>query len=150
MIEATLMIQYEDGTVKASIFRNAGNPSRDGKILQKYYNTKKRAEALINLGFLLSLEKRLAPKKGERHSLTYPAKDVTKAYLRDGGTFTSSFLPKTYANLIDAHQCWGETCLFYVFDVKTKTWKGNDLAVAENGMFDCYEVPLLSIEKMVD
>jgi len=54
-------------------------------ILKKHYNSQEDAEALISLGDLSSLNERLSPRMGERHSFDKPLSDVCVAYGRDRG-----------------------------------------------------------------
>lgn len=49
-----------------------GDPPRIGRYLLRYYATPDKACALIQLGDLDSVGKRLAPNKGERHTLQHP------------------------------------------------------------------------------
>jgi hypothetical protein len=54
-------------------------------MLQQYYNTQEKVEALIALGSLSSLSERLAPAADEKHTWKKPVAGVTVAYHRDRG-----------------------------------------------------------------
>lgn len=77
-------IAYTDGARCSAIYLHAdGSLSYAGAMLLQNYNTKELAGALVALGDLSMLKKRLAPSKGEPHSFENKAKDVTVAYCRD-------------------------------------------------------------------
>lgn len=62
-----------------------GYPSHVGKMLKKYYDTEDKVKELIALGSISSLDKKIAPDEGDKHSFCHPAKNVTVAYHRDRG-----------------------------------------------------------------
>lgn len=85
-----------------------GYPDHQLPILNKYYNTEKKARELIALGDISYLAPRVKPKPDEEHSFDNPAKDkngsigVTIAYHRDRGeplSFTD--VPQEYNYVFD-------------------------------------------------
>lgn len=79
-------------THKKSIYCHwDGNPEHQLPILNKHYNTIKKASELIALGDISYLAPRVKPNPGEKHTFNEPAKDenghidVTIAYHRDRG-----------------------------------------------------------------
>ena len=60
-----------------------GYPSHNGKILLEHYNTQEKAEALIALGDLSYLRKKINPSENSGHNFDNPEKDVCVAYGRD-------------------------------------------------------------------
>lgn len=95
-----------------------GYPSRVGRLLDEHYNTQEKAEALVNLGDLSSLQERLEPEPQEIHSFDRPSEGVTVAYGRDRGEtgIEAKIGPtvKSVANRIEHAYC-------YVF--KDGEWK---------------------------
>ena len=65
-----------------------GHPSSNGKILLDHYDTEDKVKELIALGSLSTLNKKIAPEEGDKHSFCHPAKNVTVAYYRDRGEGT--------------------------------------------------------------
>lgn len=101
-------------TKKKSIYCHwDGYPDHQLPILNKYYNTVKKAKELIELGDISYLAPRVKPDIGELHTFEYPAKDenghidVTIAYHRDRGE------PLSYTDVQQEYN--------YVFD--GKKWK---------------------------
>ena len=89
-----------------------GYPSYMLPMLKENYNTPAKAKALVNLGNLSYVQKRLKPRKGEEHSFEKPAKGVTVAYHRDRGE-PLKFI-STYGNDKSQRQAYN-----YIFDGKT-------------------------------
>ena len=78
-----IAIKNNDGSYTSIYCHNDGYPSYNGRMLDSYYNDKSKAQKLINLGDISSLQKNLEP-TGD-HSFNNPEKDVTVAYGRDRG-----------------------------------------------------------------
>lgn len=77
-------IAITDGTTcKAIYLHSSGYIGWAGWILANWYNSKEKATALISLGNLSSLKKKLGPDKDVPHDFDHPAEDVTVAYCRD-------------------------------------------------------------------
>lgn len=81
---STITLSTEDG-YKSIYCHWDGAPSNNGKILLEHYDTEEKVKALIALGSLSSLDKKIAPNEGDKHSFCKPAKNVTVAYHRDRG-----------------------------------------------------------------
>ena len=54
-------------------------------MLDTWYNSQERAEALVNLGDASFIAKRLCPSRGSNHSFDNPEEDVSIFYHRDRG-----------------------------------------------------------------
>ena len=54
-------------------------------MLDTWYNSQERAEALVNLGDASSIDKRLIPSQDSNHSFDHPEEDVCVFYHRDRG-----------------------------------------------------------------
>jgi len=78
-------IQDADGKCRSIYAHFDCYPSGAGRILVDHYNTAKKVEALLSLGFLSAIGERLAPDPGECHDYDNPADDVCIAYHRDRG-----------------------------------------------------------------
>lgn len=93
-------IKNANGKIRAIYCHWDGYPDHNGAILKQHYKTEAEVNALIDLGDLNSLRKKLAPEKEwdepaymredekgtlVRHSYDTPQKDVTVAYHRDRG-----------------------------------------------------------------
>ena len=78
---SAIVVKLEDGSYRGIYCHWDGYPSHHGPLLTEHYNTQESAEALVNLGFLSSLNARLRPNPGERHSYDNPAEGVTIARL---------------------------------------------------------------------
>lgn len=74
-----------DGTIRSIYCHSGGYLNWNGKKLLTHYNTPAKAKTLIDLGDISSLNDKLAPSKGVKHTFDAPAADVTKAYGRDRG-----------------------------------------------------------------
>lgn len=74
-----------------------GYPSHNGYLLLNFYNTAAKAEALIGLGSLSSLNANLEPPAGARHSFEERCRDVTVAYHRDRNEPWENTHPHHYA-----------------------------------------------------
>jgi hypothetical protein len=78
-----------------------GYPDHVGKILKEHYNTQEKAEALIALGDLSSLEPSISAPDGEEHSFNKPYTGVCVAYGRDRGNSDTSARTKTNSEPTD-------------------------------------------------
>nr|DAT18240.1 MAG TPA: hypothetical protein [Caudoviricetes sp.] len=91
-------VKQSDGSIRAITCHYDGYCEHVGKILETYYETEEKANALINLGLISCLGPKIRPESefdesrreaGEpeyvKHSFRTPQKDVTVAYHRDKG-----------------------------------------------------------------
>jgi hypothetical protein len=62
-----------------------GYLENNGVILQEQYKDIDKIKALIELGYLSSINNRVAPKSTETHTFDKPIKDICVAYHRDRG-----------------------------------------------------------------
>lgn len=92
-------IQKADGNVLFVYHHSDSYPSYLGRMLLDHYNSREKAEALVALGDLSFVDKRLAPDEGEDHHFDYGrrAPGVTVAYGRDRGEDNVS--PRTASNV---------------------------------------------------
>lgn len=79
---STITLSTKDG-YKSIYCHYDGYLTGVGTMLQQYYDTQEKVEALIALGSLSSLSERLAPAADEKHTWEKPAAGVTVAYHRD-------------------------------------------------------------------
>lgn len=84
MATRCLILKEEGKTLKGIYCHYDGYPDGVGTLLDKYYNTPKMVEALISLGDISILDKKLEPTT-KSHSFNAPEKGVTVAYARDRG-----------------------------------------------------------------
>ena len=80
-----IAIKNTDGTVSSIYCHWDGYPSNNGRLILEHYAEPGIINALLALGSLSSLQKRLAPEPGTSHSYNCPQTDVTVAYHRDRG-----------------------------------------------------------------
>lgn len=80
-------VQQPDGSVHYVYHHSDSYPSYLGKMLLEHYNNREAAEAIVALGDLSYVDKRIAPDEGEDHHFDYHrrAPGVTVAYGRDRG-----------------------------------------------------------------
>lgn len=76
-------MKMEDGTVMAVRCNWDGYPQGVGRILAGFYRDRSKVEQLLALGFLSSLDEKVAPEQGMAHSWQHPQPGVTVAYRRD-------------------------------------------------------------------
>jgi hypothetical protein len=81
---STITLSTKDG-YKSIYCHYDGYLTGVGTMLQQYYDTQEKVEALIALGSLSSLSERLAPAADEKHTWEKPVDGVTVAYHRDRG-----------------------------------------------------------------
>lgn len=74
----------EDGYL-AIYCHNDGYPDHMLNMLQMHYNTREKAEALVNLGDASCIYERLIPSPDSGHSFDHPEKGVCIFYTRDRG-----------------------------------------------------------------
>jgi hypothetical protein len=82
---AAIIARTPEGVYQGIYVHSDGYPEHTGKILAKHYATDERVAALIDLGDLSFLDKRIAPAEGEAHTFRRSADGVTIAYHRDRG-----------------------------------------------------------------
>ena len=85
-------VKTERGPYKAIYCHSDGYFDYMYPMLDTWYNSQERAEALVNLGDASFIAKRLVPSQGSGHSFDHPEKDVCVFYHRDRGEdFNVSF-----------------------------------------------------------
>ena len=80
-------------------------------MLNDYYGTYERAEALVSLGDASSINKRMVPSLDSGHSFDHPEKDVCVFYHRDRGEPWSGVAPAMYSKEEAIHSYYS-----YVFE----------------------------------
>ncbi len=75
-------ILNKDGTVTSVYCHNDGYPRYMLSILKMFYNTEEKARALIDLGYLSSVQENFW---AEGHSFDHPVQNTTVVYHRDRG-----------------------------------------------------------------
>ena len=80
---STIAVQHADGTVSQIYAHWDGYLSHNGRILFEAYNTQERAEALVALGDISSLDRSIEQPAG--HSFNKPVEGCTVFYGRDRG-----------------------------------------------------------------
>lgn len=85
MSDRAIIGLYDGNTLKAVYCHNGGDRYDLGRTLLNHYARPDQAAALIELGDLSSVGKRLMPMKDEPHSFDNPNFDITVAYHRDRG-----------------------------------------------------------------
>jgi hypothetical protein len=101
---AAIIARTPTGEYRGIYVHSDGYPDHTGRLLQEHYATEENAAALIDLGDLSFLDKRIAPEEGERHTFRDSAPGVTIAYHRDRGEakrITHSARPEVIATLLD-------------------------------------------------
>lgn len=78
-------IMDNDGRIKSVYCHFDGYPEHNGVILEEYYTKREKIEALLALGSISLLDRRLEPVKGVTHNFDKRAKGVVLAYHRDRG-----------------------------------------------------------------
>lgn len=76
-------VEQPDGTVKGITCWKDGQLDNTGRILLRHYNSEELASALVALGDISYLEKKLNPSGA--HTFYEPEPNVTVAYHRDRG-----------------------------------------------------------------
>lgn len=101
-----------------------GHPTGVGRTLFSNYGSE-NIEALINLGSLSSLGRKLEPYEGEAHSFDNPAPDTTVAYHRDRGEDWEMTAPKYCVTLPEliAHAIYVGAEWLYLYDMESKLWR---------------------------
>jgi len=82
---STISIQTSEDAIRTIYCHYDGYLSHVGAMLHTYYNTEEKANALIDLGDLSSLDKNMTPDPDARHSFDHKQTDVVVAYHRDRG-----------------------------------------------------------------
>lgn len=82
---STISIENLSGKIRSIYCHWDGYPEHNGRILKEFYNDEEKVNALIDLGDLSSLDKRISPTEDEDHSFNNLAEGVTVAYHRDRG-----------------------------------------------------------------
>ena len=105
-----------------------GYPSGVGKILLEQYADPKKVFALINLGNLSSLGKKIAPAKSTIHTFDSPQENVTVAYDRDLGEDEQEPIVGTTIEEVESQI--GHDGYVYVFENNKWTCNGDPLEEA--------------------
>lgn len=120
-VPSIIGILYKDGSVKYVNCRWKGQCNRQYEILDNYYNSLKKIEELLSLGYLCEIRERVAPTKGEFHCYENPVPDVTIAYFRDGQGMWDYVPPKS---CISVHELMSSTYVdyIYLFEESSGAW----------------------------
>ena len=101
-------VQNADGSIRSIYCHFDGYLDGVGATLNAHYADSEKAEQLIALGDLSSLDDNVAPADGVSHSFDKSAKGVTVAYHRDRGEAHRIATHETEADyLADAKESWG-------------------------------------------
>ena len=100
-----------------------GCPSNQLSILNGFYNTVQKAQALINLGALSSLHERLKPNENEAHNFDAPASGVCVAYHRDKGEELNIYRTYTFKECKEHFEEYN-----YFFDDDSCEWHYHEAA----------------------
>ena len=92
---STVAVKTEKG-YKAIYVHNDGYFDYMYPMLDTWYNSQERAEALVNLGDASFIAKRLCPSKDSNHSFDTPEEDVSIFYHRDRGEPWQQNKPNLY------------------------------------------------------
>ena len=82
---SAIAVRTEQGMYKTIYVHNDGYFDYMYPMLDTWYNSKERAEALVNLGDASFIAKRLCPSQGSGHHFDHPEKYVSIFYHRDRG-----------------------------------------------------------------
>lgn len=93
---ATISVKTSEGKIQTIYTHWDGYPSHHLPILQEAFNTQEKAEALIALGTLSVLERKIDAPEG--HSFEHPVDGHCIAYHRDRGEDWETVKPRTYAS----------------------------------------------------
>ena len=107
----------------------------NGAMLLDHYNTPEKVDALLELGDISSLGKRLEPEQGEKHSFESPIDDVTIAYSRDRGDKNTEAEKYSLKDLDNPN---GWHAYVYIFTDKNE-WKFFRHGGLEKGLRDVKE-----------
>ena len=107
---STIAVKTEKG-YKTIYVHNDGYFSYMYPMLDTWYNSKERAEDLVNLGDASFIAKRMVPSLGSGHSFDHPEKDVCIFYHRDRGEPWSDVAPAMYSKEEAIHSYYS-----YVFE----------------------------------
>lgn len=108
-----IIVHLTDGTWKRIYCHWDGYLSHNGRILQEYYSTQKKAEALVKPGDLSSLAEKCTKPKG--HSFDKPVEGYCVYYGRDRReTNAEGYTGESLAAVWPPEDTWTE--FTYVFD----------------------------------
>ena len=111
---STIAVKTNKG-YKAIYVHNDGYFNYMYPMLDTWYNSPERAEALVNLGDASFIAKRLCPSKDSNHHFDHPEEDVCIFYHRDRGEeLYVSFYP-TKEDILTAQ--------YYVYIFEDGRWK---------------------------
>jgi hypothetical protein len=118
--EATISVEYLDGSIRTISVHFDGYPWKTGELLKQNFTTKEKVNQLLNLGNASFLDKSIDCPKG--HSFKTPLKGYSVFYERDRGDQNQE--SRAYKNLdsLKHHlvMSWAE--FHYVFSVKENSW----------------------------
>ena len=127
-----------NGRVKSIYCHNNGGSSHIRKILTEAYASTEAVEALLKLGDISVLGRKLAPGPGT-HSVEQPQPDVTVAYVRDDERPKAENKPYTDRNVTAFTKMYADRHC-YLYDVRSGTWLHagpysdfNPLETSDNG-----------------
>lgn len=113
-------VEPKTGKVHAVYCHWDGYVRHNGKILVEHYNNLKSARALVALGDISFLDKRIAPRAGEEHSFENRAPDTTVFYGRDRGE--TGVNGNVYDNEIEYFGGPDKTFIEYLYLFKDGEW----------------------------
>lgn len=122
--------------IKAVYCHWDGYLSHNGRILQEHYNSQ-RANYLVALGDLSSLQAKLEPSKDSGHSFDSPESGVCVFYGRDRGETGIEF--KTFDNITELIETYDACEYFYL--MRDGQW-----LVSEGGDFEPLSTALAQLE----
>lgn len=116
-------IIQKDQTVKSIYCHNDGNIEGVGQTLYDHYFDREKIEALLQLGSISVLERKLYPSDEGSHSFICPEKDVTIAYMRDRGEKNQQ--ARQFKNIEDFSVYYTRNmCDYaYLYDENKQQWK---------------------------
>jgi hypothetical protein len=127
-----IAIENADGTVESIYCHWDGYPEHNGELLLENYQDEPKVRALIALGDLSSLDKRVAPEPTEVHSFDNKADGVCVAYGRDRGE--EDVGKKTHANIGELLDHCGEAWEEWVYIYRNGQWVGSAAGYDEQSL----------------
>lgn len=131
-----IAVQHGD-TIKAIYCHWDGYLEHNGRMLQQHY-TSERANYLVALGDLCSLQAKLEPSKDSSHSFDAPESGVCVFYKRDRGEKGCEF--KTFDNVAEVMETYDACEYFYL--MQDGQW-----LVSEGGDFSPLSTALTQLEE---
>lgn len=113
-----------NGRVKSIYCHHDGGSERIRDILLCAYSSADTVEALLRLGDVSVLGRKLTPEHGP-HSMERPQSDVTVAYVRDDGRPKAENRPYTDRNLAAFTRTYADRHC-YLYDAASGTWLASE------------------------